>query len=90
MAMQASLFCKAFIKAGGYSDDALDRPIVGITNTFSDCPWQRTGSDRGGEARRHAGALPACVPDRVDSRASHPTSMFCATSCRSTPRNDPR
>jgi len=24
---------KAFIKAMGYSDDALDRPIVGITNT---------------------------------------------------------
>ena len=32
-----SLFLrKAFIKAKGYSDDALDRPIVGITNTFSD------------------------------------------------------
>ena len=32
-----SLFLrKAFIKAAGYSDDALDRPIVGITNTFSD------------------------------------------------------
>ena len=26
---------KAFIKAMGYSDDALSRPIVGITNTFS-------------------------------------------------------
>jgi dihydroxy-acid dehydratase len=26
---------KAFIKAMGYSDDALDRPIVGIANTFS-------------------------------------------------------
>ena len=32
-----SLFLrKAFLKAGGYTDDALDRPIVGITNTFSD------------------------------------------------------
>jgi dihydroxyacid dehydratase/phosphogluconate dehydratase len=32
-----SLFLrKAFIKAMGYSDDALNRPIVGITNTFSD------------------------------------------------------
>ncbi len=32
-----SLFLrKAFIKAMGYSDDALDRPIVGITNTYSD------------------------------------------------------
>ena len=27
---------KAFIKAMGYTDDALDRPIVGITNTYSD------------------------------------------------------
>jgi len=27
---------KAFIKALGYSDDALDRPIVGVTNTYSD------------------------------------------------------
>src|SRR6266849_3297662 len=32
-----SLFLrKAFIKAMGYSDDALDRSIVGITNTYSD------------------------------------------------------
>src|SRR5437763_8636635 len=27
---------KAFIKAKGYSDEALDRPIVAVTNTFSD------------------------------------------------------
>ena len=26
---------KAFIKAMGYTDDALERPIIGITNTFS-------------------------------------------------------
>src|SRR5260221_9887566 len=32
-----SLFLrKAFIKAMGYSDDALNRPIVGVTNTHSD------------------------------------------------------
>ena len=32
-----SLFLrKAFIKAMGYTDDALDRPIIGITNTASD------------------------------------------------------
>ncbi|NBO87477.1 MAG: hypothetical protein EBV00_04950, partial [Burkholderiaceae bacterium] len=32
-----SLFLrKAFIKAMGFSDNALDRPIIGITNTFSD------------------------------------------------------
>ena len=31
-----SLFLrKAFIKAMGYTEDALSRPIVGITNTFS-------------------------------------------------------
>lgn len=34
---QFSLFLrKAFIKAMGYSDDALDRTIVGITDTYSD------------------------------------------------------
>ena len=34
---QFSLFLrKAFIKAMGYSDDALERPIVGITNTYSE------------------------------------------------------
>ena len=26
---------KAFIKAMGYSDDALGRPVIGIANTFS-------------------------------------------------------
>ena len=32
-----SLFLrKAFIKAMGYSDDALERPIVGIADTYSD------------------------------------------------------
>src|SRR5436305_10830848 len=32
-----SLFLrKAFIKAKGFSDDALDRPIIGITDTYSD------------------------------------------------------
>ncbi|MBT3766587.1 MAG: hypothetical protein HOF84_12105, partial [Rhodospirillales bacterium] len=31
-----SLFLrKAFIKAMGYSDDALSKPIIGITNTYS-------------------------------------------------------
>jgi dihydroxy-acid dehydratase len=31
-----SLFLrKAFIKAMGYTDDALERPIIGITNTYS-------------------------------------------------------
>ena len=29
----ALFLCNAFIKAMGYSDDALERPIVGIANT---------------------------------------------------------
>jgi dihydroxy-acid dehydratase len=40
---QFSLFLrKAFIKAMGYSDDAIERPIVGITNTpeFSPRPFR--------------------------------------------------
>ena len=32
-----SLFMRrVFIKAMGYTDDALDRPIIGITDTYSD------------------------------------------------------
>ena len=53
-----SLFLrKAFIKAMGYSDDALDRPIVGITNTYSDynpCHGNVPADHRGGQARRDA------------------------------------
>ena len=48
---------KAFIKAAGYSDDALDRPIVGITNTYSDynpCHGNAAAAGRSGQARRHA------------------------------------
>ncbi|MBE9551835.1 MAG: dihydroxy-acid dehydratase, partial [Proteobacteria bacterium] len=42
-----SLFLrKAFIKAMGYSGDALDRPIVGIANTFSGYnPCHRTAPE---------------------------------------------
>jgi dihydroxy-acid dehydratase len=77
-----SLFLrKAFIKAMGYSDDALDRPIVGITNTYRTTilPRQRPADHRGGEARRDAGRRAADpVPDHLDrTRAfAHPTSMF--------------
>ena len=54
-----SLFLrKAFIKAAGYSDDALDRPIVGITDTASDFNSSEVGGRAGivfpievGEAR---------------------------------------
>ena len=78
-----SLFLrKAFIKAMGYSDDALDRPIVGITNTYQrlqSLPRQRAADHRGGQARRDAVRRDADgVPDHLDrTRAfAHPTSMY--------------
>ena len=72
-----SLFLrKAFIKATGYSDDALDRPIVGITDTcqrLQPLPRQRAAADRGGEARRDAGGRAADgVPDHLDPRVASP------------------
>ncbi len=42
---------RAFIKAMGYSDDALDRPIVGHHRHLfglQPVPRQRAGPDRGG------------------------------------------
>jgi len=47
-----SLFLRrAFIKALGFTDGALDRPIIGITDTFfrlQSLPRQRPRTDRGG------------------------------------------
>lgn len=77
-----SLFLrKAFIKAGGYSDDALDRPIVGITNTFSDYnPCHGNVPDLIDAVKRGvmlAGALPMVFPTvSIHESFSHPTSMF--------------
>jgi dihydroxy-acid dehydratase len=77
-----SLFLrKAFIKAKGYSDDALDRPIVGITNTFSDfnpchgnVPQLIDAVKRGVML---AGGLPMEFPTiSIHESFSHPTSMF--------------
>jgi len=77
-----SLFLrKAFIKAMGYSDDALDRPIVGITNTFSDYnPCHGNVPDLIESAKRGvmlAGALPMVFPTiSIGESFAHPTSMF--------------
>ncbi|MBS0219910.1 MAG: dihydroxy-acid dehydratase [Proteobacteria bacterium] len=77
-----SLFLrKAFIKAGGYSDDALDRPIVGITNTASDFnPCHGNVPDLIEAVKRGvmlAGALPMVFPTvSIHESFSHPTSMF--------------
>src|SRR6202044_35658 len=77
-----SLFLRqAFIKASGYSDDALDRPIVGVTNTFSDfnpchgnVPALIESVRRG---VRVGGALPMVFPTiSIGESFAHPPSMF--------------
>ncbi|HEY8566940.1 MAG TPA: IlvD/Edd family dehydratase [Beijerinckiaceae bacterium] len=77
-----SLFLrKAFIKAMGYSDDALERPIVGITNTYSDynpchgnVPALIEAAKRGVML---AGAMPMVFPTiSIHESFAHPTSMF--------------
>ena len=77
-----SLFLrKAFIKAMGYSDEALDRPIVGITDTFSGYnACHRNVPDLIEAIKRGvmlAGGLPIAFPIiSVHESFSHPTSMF--------------
>jgi dihydroxy-acid dehydratase len=77
-----SLFLrKVFIKAAGYSDDALDRPIVGITNTGSDFnPCHGNIGELIEAVKRGvmlAGALPMVFPTiSIHESFAHPTSMF--------------
>jgi dihydroxy-acid dehydratase len=77
-----SLFLrKAFIKAMGYSDDALERPIVGIANTFSDYnPCHGNVPDLIESVKRGvmlAGGLPMVFPTiSIGESFAHPTSMF--------------
>jgi dihydroxy-acid dehydratase len=72
---------KAFIKAMGYSDDALDRPIVGITNTYSDYNPCHGNVPALIEAVKRgvmlAGAMPMTFPTiSIHESFAHPTSMF--------------
>ncbi|MBB6310291.1 IlvD/Edd family dehydratase [Xanthobacter tagetidis] len=72
---------KAFIKAMGYSDDALERPIVGITNTFSDFNPCHGNAPQLIEAVKRgvmlAGAMPMVFPTiSIHESFAHPTSMF--------------
>jgi dihydroxy-acid dehydratase len=72
---------KAFIKALGYSDDALDRPIVGVTNTASDYnPCHGNVPDLIEAVKRGvmlAGGLPMVFPTiSIHESFAHPTSMF--------------
>jgi dihydroxy-acid dehydratase len=77
-----SLFLRtAFVKAMGYSDDALSRPIVGITNTFSDFNPCHGGVPRLIDAIRRgvllAGGLPLEFPTMsLHESFAHPTSMY--------------
>lgn len=77
-----SLFLrKAFIKGAGYSDAALDRPVIGITATgsgFNPChgnmPQLLEAVQRGVML---AGGLPVPFPTiSVHESFAHPTSMF--------------
>jgi dihydroxy-acid dehydratase len=77
-----SLFLrKAFIKAMGYSDDALDRPIVGIANTFSDYNPCHGNVPQLIEAVKRGvmlnGALPMVFPTMsIHESFAAPTSMY--------------
>ena len=72
---------KVFIKAMGYSDDALSRPIVGVTNTYSDYnPCHGNVPDLIESVKRGillAGALPMVFPTiSIHESFAFPTSMF--------------
>ncbi len=77
-----SLFLrKAFIKAAGFSDDALDRPIIGITDTSSDYNPCHGNVRALVEAVKRgvmlSGGLPFAFPTvSIHESFSNPTSMF--------------
>src|SRR6201994_3470713 len=77
-----SLFLrKAFIKAMGYSDDALNRPIVGITNTHSDYNPCHGNVPQIIEAVKRGvmltGAMPMVFPTiSIAESFAYPTSMY--------------
>lgn len=77
-----SLFLrKAFIKAMGYTDDALSRPVIGITNTFSGFNACHRNVPELIEAIKRgvmlAGGLPIEFPTiSLHESFSHPTSMY--------------
>ncbi len=77
-----SLFLrKAFIKAMGYTDDALERPIIGITNTYSGFnACHRTVPELIEAVKRGvmlAGGLPVEFPTiTLHESFAYPTSMF--------------
>ena len=77
-----SLFLrKAFIKGAGYTDDALDRPIIGIVDTasaYNPCHGNaRALVEAVSRGVMLAGALPMPFPTiSLHESFAHPTSMF--------------
>lgn len=77
-----SLFLrKAFIKAMGYSDEMLERPFIGITNTFSDYNPCHGNVPQLIEAVKRgvlqAGGMPFVFPTiSIHESFAHPTSMY--------------
>jgi len=77
-----SLFLRrAFIKAMGYTDEALDRPIIGITNTYSGFnACHRTVPELIESVKRGvmlSGGLPVEFPTiTLHESFAHPTSMY--------------
>jgi dihydroxyacid dehydratase/phosphogluconate dehydratase len=88
-----SLFLRtAFLKAMGYSDEALDRPVVGITNTYSDynschatVPELVAAIKRGVQ---QAGGLPMAFPTvTLHESFAHPTSRCCQSNANRSPKS---
>src|SRR5690606_4608630 len=77
-----SLFLrKAFIKGAGYTDDALNRPVIGIVNTGSAYNPCHGNAPQLIEAVKRgvlmAGGLPMDFPTiSIHESFSHPTSMY--------------
>lgn len=72
---------KAFIKGMGYSDDALSRPVIGITNTFSGYNACHGNVGALVESVKRgvmlAGGLPIDFPTiSLHESFAHPTSMY--------------
>ncbi|MDP4796870.1 MAG: dihydroxy-acid dehydratase [Rhodospirillales bacterium] len=72
---------KAFIKAMGYSDDALSRPVIGIANTFSEFNACHGNAPKIVEAVKRgvmlAGGLPMEFPTiSLHESFAYPTSMY--------------
>ncbi|MGB0634831.1 MAG: dihydroxy-acid dehydratase [Paracoccaceae bacterium] len=72
---------KSFIKGFGYSDEALDKPVIGIINTYSDYNSCHGNLNKLVDAAKSgviaAGALPLAFPTiSLHESFAYPTSMY--------------